>query len=517
MTLTLTDIDRQLGGTLGRARRSHPDDPARVVLAALTVDRPAGTTDALLRTWLRARGGVRVRSLLADASVWRRLLADAAEHREASSSGGDDRVVLRAARSLVSGLTHALSANEARLLTLLALDVLARRDSPAVSVTRRFDVAAGTTRATTIRAVGSLADRGLLTVAERRTGVPTEVRLRQAAPTTGWTPELGLLVEAILSDDHDNAAYRTLLGARSPALAYWSREVDGRRVGFPVDGWYVTLLDQLGVVRATLPAARTSRARRALREIGFSDDNELFADVLADFETEDVIADRDRAECERSELTAARGASAAESRSAKREAWTALSALGATPKPAPRQQRSTTRLKEWTASVQEIIDVADDAQLPVLLDVLRRALIRAGWDATAREEILMSWFGDPRLVKYAPIAGRVPDEPAAIAQWVGSVRDRVAGKDASAVRAVLVRAGVDPRRAHDMVEDSRLRKIIAAAGRPPFADAGPDAQRAWANAAMGSVTRSAVEPLRDDLRARGWGAAGDAVVDKLAG
>lgn len=387
MTLTLTDLDRLLGGTLKQSRQSHRDDPARVTLSVLAVPRPEGVSDALLRTWLRARGGSAVRSLLADASAWRRLLADASAYVESPID-----VRRRVAERLVAALTHSLSANEARLLALLALDMRATsRDS--AQVTRRFDVLAGTTRATTMRAVGVLAERGVLTISRKRVGVPTAVRLTRIAPTTGWTSDLGQLVEAIVDEDTSNDAYRALASVTSPVLGYWTREVEGRTSGFPVDGWYMSVLDLIGARTATIPAPRASRARRALRDLGIPDDPALFADVIADLETPDVRARYEKAESERAAAAALRGASAVDSRHARRAAWKSLEALGTPPLPAPKTKKAQTRRDAWISSVDEVVSSAAPADIPALRDVLRRALIGRGWDESQRNTVLHRWFG----------------------------------------------------------------------------------------------------------------------------
>ncbi len=486
MTLTLVDLDRQLGVTLKQARQSHRDDPARVTLSVLAAPRPEGVTDALRRTWLRARGGSAVRSLLADTSNWRRLLADASDYVVSPID-----VRRRVAERLVAALTHALSANEARLLALLALDMLTTgRDS--AQVTRRFDVVAGTTRATTMRAVKTLSELGVLTVTRKQTGVPTAVRLARVAPTTGWTSDVGQLVEAIADDDRTNDAYRTLLTVTSPVLGYLTRDVDGRVSGFPVDGWYMTILDLIGARIATIPAPRASRARRALRDLGIPDDPADFADAIAAMETDDVRRRYAKAESERAAAAEVRGASAQDARGARRAAWKALEALGAPALPNPKTKAADARRTEWIKSVGELVKAAPPEQLPALRDVIRRALIGRGWDEEQRAKALRKWFGEWDYVRKLGIPA-THDDPVTARLY------------ARTLPRLIARCGPVPARPTSEEAVATVRAWVS------------QVAAAWASVGADAATTQAfANALRTMLTRRSWAGDNlDAIVDQI--
>lgn len=477
---SLVSLDRTLGSALSGTQRAVGNgDPAKVVLAVLAVSDGAPTET--IRQWLRSRGNADVRAIASSPKTFRSLVERSAHYLATYSP---EEVRKRTASKVVRALSTGLPPAEAALIALIALDMMeSGRDG--TLLTKAFAVAMRTPPKTVLRRADALASRGLLTVAPKRVGVPTRVRLRRTEVLDESVTEQTLTLIEDLGAGKDSALTALFYAVRSPALAYSD-------LGF--DAWYVSLCDALGIRTKIIAHDRSSRVRSKMRSLAGTDN---LLDALRVLETPEVVQARDDAEAERKITAALRAEGVAENRARKSAGYTFVEDI------APLPRRGARDIKDWVVESRETANALDAGALPHALDALTRTLRKREWSEDKITATIDAIFPDHEAFRYVVTHGRVPTDRTALVTWVREVQKGYRPMDAVALRRATVRAGLTRAIAKREFPDARLTDFYIARGDVP-AGSEIDAIKSWVLAPGVLAPAAAIGTLRDDLEITGW-------------
>lgn len=476
--MSLVTLDSTLGDTLTAAQSAvGSGDPARVVLAVLAAS--GDTPSDAIRMWLRSRGNAEVRALASSAGSFRSLV-ESSERYLADYS--PERVRERTAHRIVPALSLGLPAPEAALLAMVAIDMI-RSGKDGTLLTRAFSVAMNSTQKSVTNRADSLASRGLLRIAVKRTGVPTRVRLRQSETIISNDQTAALIAD--LAAGTDSALTELFYAVTHPALAYSD-------LGY--DAWYCSLLDALGIRKQLIPAARSSRTRKRMRELAGTDN---LHDALRVLATDEVMQALDYAETERQIAATLRAESAAEHRARKQAGYGFVDDI------APLPRRGARDISGWLAETRETADALDAGVLPFALDALTRTMVRRGWSDKKITQTLDAVFPDRDAHRYIVVHGRVPTDRTEMVAWVREVQKTYRPIDAVALRRAIVSAGLTRGIARREFPDARLATFYSERGDVPEGTDIDEIKR-WVLAPGALAPSAATASLRDDLEVAGW-------------